>query len=255
MTGGDARNRIECENLAFSYDRRNRVLEDVTFSVQRGTYLGLIGPNGGGKTTLVRILLGLLAPQRGSIRIFGESAEENRRHGHTGYVPQRIAQTAGGFPATVEEIVRSGRVARVGALRRFRVEDREAVERAMETVGVARFRRRHVGRLSGGERQKVFIARALAAEPEVLILDEPTANIDIASEHRVYEVLRQLNREQGMTIIAASHDIDVVVREVGMVLCVNRELVCHASPEDLVSSGDLARLYGEHVAFIGHRHT
>lgn len=243
---------IEVRDLSFSYDG-NQVLKDITFTVEEGEYLGIIGPNGGGKTTLFKIILGLIAPDSGEVRIFGEPLGRFGRRHLIGYVPQRSISDYY-FPATVEEIVRSGRTPRLGLLRRFSRADNDAIERVMETTGISGVRDRLIGQLSGGERQRVFIARALAGEPRILILDEPDVGVDVTSQERFYTFIEDLNRNLGMTVLLISHDIDVVAHQARSVLCLNRRLVCHGSPKDFITEQYMQKLYGKKVKFILHGH-
>lgn len=244
---------IEVNDVSFSY-ANIPVLEHVGFSVKTGEYLGIIGPNGGGKTTLLKIILGLLKPDSGDVKFFGQDIYEYKERYRIGYVPQRSAQAEFFFPATVEEIVRSGRTARLGLLRRFSRKDNEAVEGAMETAGVSEYRGRLIGKLSGGERQRVLIARALAGEPGILILDEPAVGVDIASQEKFYEFLEHLNREQSITIIFVSHDVGVIAHEVNTILCLNHRMICHGSPESFIKEEYLEKLYGRKVTSLHHRH-
>ncbi|HBH71582.1 MAG: ABC transporter ATP-binding protein [Parcubacteria group bacterium GW2011_GWC1_42_11] len=242
---------IELNNVSFSYDHTS-VLENLSFTVRKGEYLGIIGPNGGGKTTLIKIILGLLQPTSGTISLFGKDRHDFKEKYRIGYVPQRITQAEKSFPATVFEVVRTGRIARLGFFERFTKDDTDAVERAMEISGIARYRDTLIGNLSGGERQRVFIARALASEPDVLILDEPTVGVDIGAQKTFYDFLSSLNKEHNITIIFISHDIDAVSHETKTVLCLNHNLVCHGLPQDLLNEHILERLYGKHSQRVPH---
>lgn len=237
--------------MSFSYDH-TPVIENLTFTVRKGEYLGIIGPNGGGKTTLIKVILGLLHPTEGAVMLFGKDHHDFKEKYRIGYVPQRITQTDKNFPATVFEVVRTGRIARLGFFERFAKEDIDAVERAMEISGIAKYRDTLVGNLSGGERQRVFIARALASEPDVLILDEPTVGVDIGAQKTFYDFLSSLNRDQKLTIIFISHDVDAVSQETKTVLCLNHNLVCHGLPQDLLNEHILERLYGSHSKRVSH---
>jgi len=243
---------IEVKEVSFSYNG-NPILQDISFVVQEGEYLGIIGPNGGGKTTLFKVILGLLKPQTGEVRIFGEPLESFKRRHLIGYVPQRSLSDYY-FPATVEEVVRSGRTARLGLFKRVSKEDAKAIERVMEVTDVGRLRDRLIGQLSGGERQRVFIARALASEPKILILDEPDVGVDINAQEKFYSFLEDLNSNTGITILLISHDIDVVAHQAKTILCLNRRLVCHGSPRDFITEDYMQKLYGKKVRFILHGH-
>ncbi|MDP3982420.1 MAG: metal ABC transporter ATP-binding protein, partial [bacterium] len=165
------------------------------------------------KSTLVKIILSILKPFSGSSTIFGEESSRPGARSHIGYVPQHIAQSAARFPATVQEIVGMG------------AKSKKAIEIALDIAGISSFKNRRIGDLSGGERQRVFIARALALEPDILILDEPTAGVDAESQERFYSFVRDLNKTHGKTILFVSHDIDVVAKETSSVLSLNRRVV------------------------------
>lgn len=234
--------RIELEHVSYRYSD-NDVLRDVSVTIREGEYVGLIGPNGGGKTTLLKLLLGILIPTKGSIKVFGlpPASTESRRR--IGYVPQRLIQSEPRFPATVEEIVMSGRTARIGIGSRFGASDREAVQNALHSAGLTKEAHDLFGTLSGGQRQRALIARALAAEASILILDEPTVGIDAHSRDRFYSFLRTLNTEHKLTILHVSHDVDDIAREVGHLLQLNQTLVCHGDPADVLKE------YHSHAAY------
>lgn len=242
---------IELDNVSFSYDDVP-VIENLTFTVRKGEYLGIIGPNGGGKTTLIKVILGLLHQTEGRVVLFGKDRHDFKEKHRIGYVPQRVTQADKEFPATVFEVVKTGRIARLGFFKRFTKKDIDAVERAMDISGIARYRDTLVGNLSGGERQRVFIARALASEPDVLILDEPTVGVDIGAQKTFYDFLAKLNSDQHLTIIFISHDVDAVSQETKTVLCLNHNLVCHGLPHDLLNEHVLERLYGKHSKRVPH---
>ncbi|MFA5997402.1 MAG: metal ABC transporter ATP-binding protein [Candidatus Paceibacterota bacterium] len=245
---------IELNNVSFSYDH-NPVLENLSFTIRKGEYLGIIGPNGGGKTTLIKVILGLLHPTEGSIMLFGKDFHDFNDKHRIGYVPQRVTQNDREFPATVFEVVRTGRIARLGFFQRFTKKDNEAVEHAMEIAGIAKYRDTLIGNLSGGERQRVFIARALASEPDVLILDEPTVGVDIGAQKIFYDFLADLNKKHNLTILFISHDVDAVSQETNTVLCLNKTMVCHGLPHDLLNEHILESLYGKHSQMVSHNHS
>ncbi|MEK7084306.1 MAG: metal ABC transporter ATP-binding protein [Patescibacteria group bacterium] len=244
---------IEADNLSFSYNG-SPALREVTFSIPQGDFVGLIGPNGGGKTTLLKILLGLLTPTTGTVRIFGESPRDRHAAGIIGYVPQRVATEAQFFPASVEEIVRSGRTRMVGLLDRWKKKDDDAVAHALAITDIASLRRRLISDLSGGERQRVFIARALAGNPKLLILDEPTVGVDIAAREKFAKFLDELNTKYGLTIVLVSHDIEAIARQVQHVLCLNCSLVCHLCSDDFTPETYHEKIYGKDAAHLRHDH-
>jgi len=235
---------IVLENVSFAYDG-TPALEDVSLEVEEREFLGLVGPNGGGKSTLLRIVLGLLAADSGRVRVLG--LPPARARGELGYVPQ-FAAFRRDFPVTVEETVLLGRLGKTRMLLGYRAHDRALARRAMEETSVAELRTRPIETLSGGQLQRVLIARALAGEPRILLLDEPTANIDLRAEVDIFDLLKRLNAR--MTIVVVSHDIGFISQYVTRVACLNRTLLCHtASP---ISGEVIEQLYGAPVRMIRH---
>jgi zinc transport system ATP-binding protein len=232
------------------------ILKDISLKVLQGEYCAVIGPNGGGKTTLIRLLLGLEKPASGSIRLFGEPQKQFRRWEQIGYVPQQVAQTDRLFPGTVEEIVGMGRVSRLGWDKRWRKEDYEIIERAMNRMEVANLRKKLIGELSGGQRQRVMIARALVSEPKVLILDEPNTGVDQRSQQRFYSLLRQLNRDERLTILFVTHDVGVIADDIARLFTVNTTLTTCNDPKTMLNCEGMSELYGieAHLLSSHHRH-
>ncbi len=212
---------IEVEDVCFSYEKAE-VLKDVSFRLKQGEFLGIIGPNGGGKTTLVRLLLGLLRPDRGKIRILGE--EPNAASRRVGYVPQSM-DLSRAFPISVMDVALMGRLARARMGVRYTREDEEKVRQVLEKVGMWEHRGKLIGKLSGGQKQRVFIARALATDPEILFLDEPTASVDPEFQVNLYDILEELNRQ--VTIVVITHDIGVVSSYMKSIACVNKHFIFH----------------------------
>ncbi len=214
---------VEAEGVHFGYTRQN-VLEEVTFSIPEGESLCMIGPNGGGKSTLLRLLLGLLEPGKGSLKLLGTSPEKSRSR--VGYVPQAMRFDPL-FPITALDIVLMGRLEKVkwGS---FRKSCREAAEQALDQVGLLTLLHRPFSDLSGGQRQRVLIARALAGNPEFLLLDEPTASIDLSVEEKFIETLAELKSQ--MTILMVTHDLDLISEIGDSVLCVNHRVHRHSLP-------------------------
>jgi zinc transport system ATP-binding protein len=239
---------IDAEHLSVLY-RGQTALDDVSVAVPAGRYVGIVGPNGAGKTTLMRVLLGLQEPSAGSVRVFGMHPRAARRGGTMGYVPQRVAQGDIAFSVTVEEAVMTGRASKIGLGRFPGRGDREAVEHALTITDTSPFRRKLLHELSGGQRQRVFIARALAAEPKMLLLDEPTTGVDVSAKESFYALLRSLHKEKGLTILFVSHDVEVTAQEADFVLALNQKLICHCSSHDFLSEDVMTRLYGAHVEF------
>jgi zinc transport system ATP-binding protein len=239
-------NAIEARDVCLSIGRHT-ILDSISFAIPEGQYVGIVGPNGAGKTTLLKVILGLIRPTKGEVHIFGESPFAARRHGRIGYVPQRIAQADIPFPVSVKEMVSSGRTSAVGLGRWHSKHDHEAIDEAMNRANVAHMRDRLVGTLSGGERQRVFIARALAADPQLLILDEPATGVDMAAKEEFYALLKTLNADLGLTIVFVSHDMEVMTSEVAFVLALNQKLICHCSSHTFLSEDTIERLYGKSI--------
>jgi zinc transport system ATP-binding protein len=242
---------IQIENASFSYGSAP-VLESISLAVEPGEFLGIVGPNGSGKSTLLDLMVGLRQPDTGTVRLFGEPATEFAAGERIGYVPQDATTVAREMPITVREVVRMGRYPRrlVG---RFSASDRQAVDDALEQVGIADLAERRVGRLSGGQRQRVFIARALAAEADLLALDEPTVGVDAESREAFYELLADLNRS-GLTIILIDHDIGVVTTYATEIACLNRRLYFDGDPSEFVATDALAEAYGTDQHVLHHNH-
>src|SRR2546430_4246584 len=203
---------VELEHVTFDYESE-RVLDEVSLRIGRGDFLGIIGPNGSGKTTLLKVLLGLLRPASGRVRVFGTDVRLFREWARIGYVPQKAIAFDARFPASVLEVVLSGRSGVAGIGRRFGERDRAAAEEALKTVDMLELRARPIGRLSAGQQQRVFIARALASRPELLLLDEPTVGVDVDAQEQFYSLLRRLNREIRTKLVLVSHGVRVVAGE------------------------------------------
>ena len=208
------------------------MLADVDLSVERGQFVAIAGPNGGGKTTLLRLVLGLERPNAGEALLFGESAVDFSRRETIGYLAQR-AELGVSAPATVREVVAAGRLPRVGLLRRAGREDREKIEEAIARVGLTAVAGRPLSRLSGGQQQRAFIAKALAAEPELLVLDEPTTGVDAEAQEAFAALLDRLHRELGVTILYVSHEFGAVERFVERIVLVRGGIVFDGSPAEL----------------------
>jgi len=246
---------IELENVSFGYGRVP-VLENVHLSIQERGLVCFVGPNGGGKTTLLKLILGLLKPETGQVRLFGRPPAESRHR--VGYVPQH-ARYDPLFPAMVEEIVQMGCLGkRTGSLPARNAH--QIAHEALEEVELADLAHRPFSDLSGGQRQRVLIARALASQPELLILDEPTSNVDQRAENRLYETLVRLNAR--MTILLVSHDLGFVSNIVQSVVCVNRQVVHHPTSaitgeiiQEIYGGADLLMVRHDHVCSDkGHSH-
>ncbi|MCZ6526279.1 MAG: ABC transporter ATP-binding protein [Gammaproteobacteria bacterium] len=238
---------IEFEDVSFSYGH-SRVLEDVSLCIGQGEFFGLIGPNAGGKSTLLKLMLGLLTPDQGKLSVFGKSPMARRSR--IGYVPQYPSYVRN-FPITVEDVVTLGRLAVTSSIIGFNKVDKAFTHKALKAVEIDGIAKRQIDTLSGGQAQRMLIARALVSEPEILVLDEPTANIDVRAEEDIFALLKQYNEH--MTIIMVSHDIGFISGYVDRVGCLNRTLVCH-NTED-ISGKIIDELYGAPMKMIDHAHT
>ncbi|MCM8749617.1 metal ABC transporter ATP-binding protein [Thermomicrobiaceae bacterium CFH 74404] len=235
---------IVVDRLTTGYHRQP-VLEEISFAVPRGALVGVIGPNGGGKSTLFRAIIGLLKPWRGNVLIGGVPARPNP---DMTYVPQ-TDMVDWVFPVTVWDVVMMGRYPRLGFLRRPGARDRELVEHALEQVRMQDYRHKPIGALSGGQRQRVFLARALAQEPSILLLDEPVSGVDAPTQHFIFELLEELCSE-GRTALVASHDLSCVAQRFSQVLLLNRRMIGFGSPERIFTQELLNRTFDSHLLLL-----
>ncbi len=237
-------NIIELKNVSFSYGEE-AVIDNINLSVHKGDYLGIIGPNGGGKSTLLRLMLGLLKPTHGEVLLYGKKITEFKDWSKIGYVSQHVTHIDPHFPMTVEEVVSMGRYPKVGLFRMLSQKDKDIVKEAICQVEMLPFRNRLVGDLSGGQQQRVFIARALSGQPEVILLDEPTVGVDEKTQKQFYSLLQKLNVELNLTLILVSHELDIVAHEATEIAYINRELVYHGIPKKFLHSEYFEKLTGK----------
>lgn len=242
----DTASALELTNVSLKL-RGQQVLDDICLTLHDQDFLGLIGPNGGGKTTLLRVILGLTRPDSGTVRVFGKPPEAVRNH--IGYVPQ-FARVELDFPITALEVVLMGRLSAARRFSWYSSTDRTIAHEALALVNMQEQAEVQIGKLSGGQVQRILIARALAAEPKMLIMDEPTASLDTRIGREVYELFEQLSQQ--MTIILVSHDIGVISKQVKTIACLNRKLHYHHSKE--LSEDILEAAYGCPVDLIAHGH-
>ena len=233
---------VRFDDVYFNYGDYT-VLEDISFSILEDDMLAVIGPNGGGKTTLLRLILGLLKPTKGTVKLFGENPAKTRKF--AGYLPQQKAINFN-FPISVFDTVLMGRYKGIG--RSYKKEDKDAAIEALDTVDMADFRDRHIGSLSGGQLQRILIARSLVSKPKILLLDEPLSGVDSEAQLSFYRLILKLNRM--MAIIFVTHDISVVSEYFERVACLNRKLFYHGPKEG--SIGKLEDTYGCPVEVIAH---
>lgn len=219
------------------------VLEDITFSLDEGMFLGVVGPNGAGKTTLLRVILGLVKPDRGRVTVMGMTPNELKSElHHIGYVPQTVWFDRT-FPASVFDVVMMGRTCCVGLLRFPGRADREAVRESIRMVGLEELEKRPIGELSGGQQKRAFLARALCLETRMLLLDEPTAGLDLPAQARFMELLSELKGRLGLSVIFVSHDVNVLARFADEMVCINRTMHLHGKPQEVLDSDRLREAY------------
>lgn len=243
---------IETEKLSYK-----EILSNVSVGIKRGEYAAIIGPNGGGKSTFVKLLLGLLSPTGGTIRLFGKEQAAFADKQKIGYVPQGVARVDENFPISVEEVVRLGLAQKrgiFGGLGKISSEEQEFTEAVMQKMGVLELKNRRISDLSGGQRQRVMIARALATKPQILILDEPNTGVDTGSQKSFYALLAKLNKEEGITILFVTHDLGVIADEVTKVVCVNKTVSSCHNPHEAMSCADMSKLYGIDAHVVCHHH-
>ena len=242
---------ISVDHASFSYGGGSVAIEDASLSIRRGDFACFVGPNGGGKTTLLQLIVGLLEPCEGRVLLFGRSPRETRHR--IGYMPQRAGLDPR-FPVRARDVVLMGRLGKADSLWRplGKAHD-DVVGRVLAQVGLYELRNRSFSALSDGQRQRVLVARALACEPDLLMLDEPTANLDLASQNELYELLHVLNER--ITIVMVSHDVAFVSRFVKTVACVNRSVVVHSASE--ISGDAISEIfgYGRDMRMIMHDHS
>jgi zinc transport system ATP-binding protein len=225
MTADHTKNIVEVKNVSYSYVPGNPILKDINLNIHQGDYLGVVGPNGGGKTTLIKLILGLLKLQEGSIDVLCKKVA---------YVGQRATDFDQKFPITVGDAVSMGRYSVNGLFKGLTKADKKIIADSIDLVGMSDFKKTLVGDLSGGQQQKVFIARALAQEPEIIFLDEPTSGVDQSSQEQFYRILKNLNQEMGITLVIISHDVDVITKEVSEIIAINHELIYYGLSSEFI---------------------
>ncbi|MEK5441813.1 metal ABC transporter ATP-binding protein [Fredinandcohnia sp. FSL W7-1320] len=246
---------LKIKDLSFRYEEQT-VLENINLVVPQGSFLAIVGPNGSGKTTLLKSILGLVKLQKGSIELFGTPISKFKDWPKIGFVSQKANSFNSGFPATVFEVVSSGLTAKLGLFHFFKQEHKKKVTDALQAVGMEKFLYRNIGELSGGQQQRVFIARSLVSEPDLLILDEPTVGVDAQTVQTFYNMLEDINKNKGITLILVTHDVGTVSEKVSHVACLNKHLHFHGSADEFehVQDQDLSQFYGHSLQVITHEH-
>ena len=237
--------RLELENVTVTYNG-HPALQEVTFQVPHGAQVAVVGANGAGKSTLFKALVGLLPVRGGRILIHGQPLGSH--HDCVAYVPQR-EDVEWRFPVTVEDVVMMGRFRRQGWLKRASPQDRAAVASSLEQMGIAPLAKRSIGALSGGQQQRAFLARALAQEPHILLMDEPFTGVDIATQEATLDLLVQLKTQQ-VTIMISTHDLNLAARHFDRVLLLHRRVVAFGSPAEVLTTQALSEAFGGQVLML-----
>jgi zinc transport system ATP-binding protein len=244
---------LEVSNLYVGRSNSS-VIEHADFTIHRGDYVGIVGPNGGGKTTLLLALLNILPRTKGTIRLFGQNIESFSNWEKVAYVPQHATNFDSNFPLAVRELVSLGRVNRSNLGRTLKRQDWEAVDEVLEFMGISEIAHKRIGELSGGQKQRVFVAKALVRNPEIILLDEPVVGVDAETQEKFYKKLSDLNIKRGITILIVTHDLTAVFCRMSKVMCINRWVNVAEITETLEPEEVLRKAYGEHFHFVFHGH-
>ncbi|MRH44689.1 ATP-binding cassette domain-containing protein [Aquibacillus halophilus] len=246
---------VSMKQVNYAYENKH-ALKNINFEIKQGSFIGLVGPNGGGKTTLVKLLLGILKPHQGSIDLFGTPIHKFKDWNKIGFVSQKANSFNRGFPATVHEVVSMGLTAKVGYFKFFTKEHKQKIADAVEHVGMSEYLHENIGDLSGGQQQRIFIARSLVSDPELLILDEPTVGVDAENVQKFYELLHHLNKHKNITLLLVTHDIGTMTRNATDIVCLNKTLHFHGNPLEFsnLSENDLSEFYGHPLNLVTHNH-
>jgi zinc transport system ATP-binding protein len=230
------------------------VIEDANFVIHKGDYVGIVGPNGGGKTTLLLSLLNILPRNKGAIHFFGQDISFFSNWEKVAYIPQHAINFDPQFPLSVRELVALGRISRNNLGRALKDEDWEVVDNVIEFMGISDVSSRRIGCLSGGQKQRIFVAKALVRNPEVILLDEPIVGVDAETQEKFYKKLSDLNVERGITILLVTHDLAAVFCRMSKVMCINRFVNISKITEDFEPEEVLRKVYGDHFHFVFHKH-
>lgn len=242
---------VEIRDVSVKYTNGVLALDGINIDVNEKDLIALIGPNGAGKSTLLKIVLGLIKPTSGSVKLFG-SQELSKNLKYVGYVPQSAQARDPNLPFSVYETVMIGRTPHAGLLHGVGAQDRQKVEETLKLFGIYELKDRKIGQLSGGQSQRVFLAKAMVAEPKLLLLDEPTSGVDTTSKSEFYKILERLNRERGITVILSSHDVGVITKIANRVLCINRSQFFCGENADFSASVEIHKVYDHPVELMDH---
>jgi len=244
---------LEVKDLAIERNR-SIVIEKANFEIKRGNYIGMVGPNGGGKTTLLKAMLGIIPFKTGQVQLFGKDIREFDHWEKIAYLSQHAINFDEKFPLSVRELVILGRIDRSKIGKPMNSDDREIVDRTMEFMGLTELSGKRIGQLSGGQKQRVVLAKSLVREPSLIIMDEPVSGVDPETQERFYKMLSDLNIEKGITILMVSHDLAAVFCRMSHVMCVNRYVRTSPITDDFDPNPMLKETYGKHFQFAYHVH-
>jgi len=245
---------IQADNLTVNFNSIE-VLSNVSFTAKAGDYIGLVGPNGSGKSTLIRSILGFLKPASGFINVFGHDPVKLSKWDKIGYLPQKMSSFNPNFPSTVEEIVALGLLSKKSFPKRISRQDRAAIDRSLALMNITDIRKKLIGDLSRGQQQRVLVARTLVNEPELLILDEPTTALDPEMRENFYSLMENLNIQNGVTIIMATHDMGSIGKYAFKLLYIDKQIVFYGSFDEFCRSDKMSKYFGaasQHI--ICHKH-
>ncbi len=242
---------LEIRGLCVKYSNGVTALEDINLDINGKDLIALIGPNGAGKSTLLKVILGLIKPTSGSVKLFGD-ADLTKNLKAVGYVPQSAQARDPNLPFTVYETVMLGRTPVTGVFHGIGSKDRQKVEETLKVFGLYELKNRKIGQLSGGQSQRVFLAKAMVAEPKLLLLDEPTSGVDTNSKREFYSILQRLNMERSISVILSSHDVGVVTKIATRVLCINRSQFFCGLNQDFALDEEIQKVYNHSVELMEH---
>ncbi|MFT4303981.1 MAG: metal ABC transporter ATP-binding protein [Candidatus Woesearchaeota archaeon] len=251
-TNSNTKKLLELNSISFSYTKKD-VVKDVSMSIKKGDFIGLIGPNGSGKTTLLKIILGIIKPRKGTIKLFGKEISKFSEWNKIGYVPQKATNIEKNFPATVYEVVAMGLLSSKKFPKILNKIDNEKIIQALSIVKMLKYKDSRISELSGGEQQRVLIAKAIITNPEILILDEPTTGVDQQNQKSFYFLLGKLNQD-GITIILVSHDVNRITKYVTKVASINQTLKFYGSHKEFCANDPDHEQIHDHLNHHKHEH-
>lgn len=238
---------LKLDSVNFGYQTGGNLLKDINLEIRRGEYVGIVGPNGSAKSTLLKLMLGILKPRSGQVYLKGTKIEDFKDWGSIGYLSQQVRSFNTNFPATVEEIVGANLYSQKGILKILNRRDREKIKAALKHVGMEDYLKRTIGNLSGGQQQRVFIARLLVSNPDIIFMDEPLVGVDIKSQEHFYEILEDLNKKMGITLIMVTHDIREIFKKSDRVLLLDDREIIEYDLLDCESEGERLEVAGRDI--------